>query len=133
VPLAYLEPSPLDIHLDIALAHAESRLMPCGVARAERAVLYCLDVLSSRPLSRPVFGGYAAILSEIPDDLLVTAVRGALSVTTYHKLPPPGVFVKAVEPEWSRRKRQVQILRFHRSRLDFLARAKRRINRPSAT
>ncbi len=98
-------------------------------ARAAKGVEYCQRLLSAKPLAPDLLSGYAAILGELPIDLLWKALKGGCAAATFHKVPPPGAFIQKVEDEWRRRKATLMRLRRHRDRIQFATRM--RSHRPA--
>jgi hypothetical protein len=119
VPVAYLTPdyygNPQDI--DAAIAHIEEQMAPAGEARVAEGLHYCAELLSAKPLAPHILKGYAAILGELPAVLLSLALKGGCAQATFHKVPPPGSFMKVVEGEWASLRSTLSRLKRHRDRM----------------
>lgn len=123
----WLVEEPVDSRIGEAIAMAEARLVPAGSRLAQQAVHLCVEVLSAKSLPVNVEDVYVAMLGSLPADLLAQSVRGALTGCTYHKLPPPGAFLSAVQPQLDERRALLGRLRRHASRVA-LARLRRHAN-----
>ena len=115
--LMYFAASNEDAHLEDAISWVAGHLVPCGEENAMVGLDYVVRLLSCKRPDADIMKGYAAILGDMPEDLLSLALRATCAAATYHKLPPPGVFVRAVEDEWSRRKSDLSRLVRHRERI----------------
>lgn len=118
-PIAYLAPDDFgDPHeIEAAIAHAEANLVPAGEEAALAGIEFCIEMLSAKTPSPPVMKGYAAILKDLPASLLAKSLKAACSGTTYHKLPPPGSFIKAVEADVASLREKLSRLKRHRDRM----------------
>lgn len=117
IPAYALEPICSAGDLDLAQQAVEASLRPAGKARGAAGVDYATRLLGSRPLAPDLLAGFAAILGDLPEDLLGKAIKSGCSGTTYHKLPPPGVFLTAVAEEWASRKRALSEIEIYRRRI----------------
>lgn len=131
--IAYLNPDDFGQVEDIeaAIAHAEQHLVPAGREAALKGIEYALELLSARRPSDAVLEGYASILGDVPALLLPKALKAACSAATFHKLPPPGAFYKAVEAELSTLRGRVDRLRRHRDRMQLANRIRSHHAKPA--
>jgi hypothetical protein len=118
---AYYAMVEIDDHIDEAVIEAERSLEPAGRQAAGDGVIFCAKMLSAQRPANDVLSGYAAILGELPADLLAKALRGAVASTTWHKLPPPGVFMNIVVNEVSERRTRLSTLKRHRDRIKLVS------------
>ena len=118
VPFHALELTGTDGLIDRAIDDAKAALDPAGRHKAYEGLIFAIKVLSSRTPENDVLSGYAAILGDLPADLLAKAFRAGLGGATYHKLPPPGAFMKPVAEEWIYRKAVLSRLIRHKGRTD---------------
>lgn len=117
--IAYLTPADFGdlAEIEEAIAYAEQQLEPAGEEAAIAGIEYCVELLSAKMPSAQVVKGYAAILGDLPKVLLSRALKAACGGATFHKLPPPGVFLKAVEADVSLMREKVARLKRHRDRM----------------
>jgi hypothetical protein len=122
VPFYALESETDDGSLQMAIEAAERSLVPAGEARAAAGVDYAIRLLSAKALPADLLAGYSAILGDLPEDLLGKAIKAGCAGTTYHKLPPPGVFMAAARTDHDERKATLSRLLRHRERIQLVSR-----------
>jgi hypothetical protein len=114
--------APVDAYIEQAIEWVRSTLVPAGEEVALQGIDFAIRLLSCKRPDADVLKGYATILGDLPNDLLPLALKGACGAATYHKLPPPGVFIRVVDSEWSRRKSDLSRLCRHRDRIQLCGR-----------
>lgn len=131
--IAYLNADDFGTLSDIeaAIEYAEQQLVPCGEAAAISGIQYCVELLSAKMPPPNIVQGYASILGDLPALLLPKALKAACSAATFHKLPPPGAFIKAVEADLLSMKGKVERLRRHRDRMQLANRIRSHHAKPA--
>jgi hypothetical protein len=117
IPVAYYQPHPLDNDVHEAIVAAMDDLVPAGREAAFEGVIFAARVLGIKRPPNDVLSGYAAILGELPLDLLRQALRDGLAEQTYHVLPTPGLFMTKVKHELEARRSRLSLLKRHRERV----------------
>ena len=117
--------------IDEAIKHAELQIVPAGDAAAIAGIEYCVALLSAKLPPSNILQGYASILGDLPASLLPRALKAACSAATFHKLPPPGAFLKAVEADLNAMRGRVERLKRHRDRMQLANRIRSHHTRPA--
>ncbi len=107
--------------VDEAIRTVEATLAPAGYELGRGAVDYCIRLLSAKRPDIDVLEGYAAILGDLPRDLLGKAVKACLAAATYHKLPPPGQFRDKIKHRLEERTSLLYRLKKYKTRLQLLS------------
>jgi hypothetical protein len=120
-----------EAEIEEAIAYAEQQLVPAGEEAAVAGIEYCVALLSAKMPEANIVKGYASILGELPASLLPKALKAACSAANFHKLPPPGAFMKSVEADLNSLRERVARLRRHRDRMQLANRIRSHHAKPA--
>lgn len=93
---------------DLAIEVLEAQLRPIGFDKALKVVHWLAAVLNCKPARDPQ--AVAAVLADLPIDLLELGTRRMLYEQDYNNFPAPGKITKPVMDDWKSRQRRLSNL-----------------------